>query len=316
MEGPSSELKKSELPHLSTFVRVAELGSFTATAAELGMSQAAVSQRIALLEKELSVSLFDRGAGRIRLSESGRRIYAYARQIIELHRAARRALGGRPAPVSGDLQLAASSVPGECVLPSLLSSFHDRYPGVHVRATVGDSESALSDVEKGNATLGLVGRKSSGSHLEYRPLGADCLVLVVPPRHRWASPGTIALADLRGEPLILREPGSGSRSVLLEGLERAGLPASSLNVTLELGSNAAIKDAVGRGLGVSFLSRMALRKELDTAELLRVEVGGLDLERSFHLVFDRRRPLPRPANAFLDFVAATRLAAVCRGTPP
>src|SRR3954470_8230807 len=106
----------AELPHLATFAMVAESGGFTAAAAGLGITQAAVSQRIAVLENELRVSLFDRRAGKISLTEAGQRLYRYARQILDLHGQARTEIGGFRPTVAGDLPLAASSVPGECFL--------------------------------------------------------------------------------------------------------------------------------------------------------------------------------------------------------
>src|SRR5262249_38404655 len=118
---PASGL--AELPHLATFAVVAERRGFTAAAGELGITQAAVSQRIAALENELRVSLFDRRAGRTALTEAGERLYRYARSILDLHGRARAEVGGFRATVSGDLPLAASSVPGECFLPALLSAF-------------------------------------------------------------------------------------------------------------------------------------------------------------------------------------------------
>src|SRR5262245_33574956 len=166
MVRPLSASGLGELPHLSTFARAAERGSFTAAAAEMGITQAAVSQRIATLEGELRVSLFDRRAGRISLTEAGQRLYQFARQILDLHEEARTDLGGFHPPVSGDLPIAASSVPGECYLPALLSGFHARHPQVHVRATVSDSGSVIKDVEKGRATLGLVGQKAEKPALE------------------------------------------------------------------------------------------------------------------------------------------------------
>jgi DNA-binding transcriptional LysR family regulator len=298
-----------ELPHLTTFVRAAERGSFTAVATDLGISQAAVSQRIALLEKQLRVSLFDRQAGRIRLNEAGRRLYTYARKILDLHQGAREALGGLHLPVSGDLPLAASSVPGECFLPALLKAFQEKYPQVHVRATVSDSGSVLKDIETGRATVGLVGRKAENPCLESRPIGSDRLVLIIPSGHPSADRKAISLRTLSGEKLIIREPESGSRWVLEKGLERAGISIAVLNVTLELGSNAAIKDAVRRGLGVAFLSQMIVRRELDSKELQSVTVRGLDLTRHFYLVFHRRRPLPPSARVFLRFLETHPLQA-------
>ena len=150
----------AELPHLSTFVRAAEQGSFTAAASQLGITQAAVSQRIAILEKELRVSLFNRRAGRIALTEAGQRLYTYARQILDLHGQARKNVGGFHPAVSGDLPIAASSVPGEYFLPPLLSAFHAEHPQVHVRTTVSDSGLVLKDIEKGRAALGLVGQQT------------------------------------------------------------------------------------------------------------------------------------------------------------
>ena len=193
-----------------------------------------------MLEKELHVSLFNRRAGRISLSDAGQQLYQFARQILNLHGRARTDIGAFRVAVAGELPLAASSVPGECFLPALLSAFHEKYPGVHVRATAGDSSSVIEDIEKGRATLGLVGQEAEKPSLEFRPIGSDTLVLVVAPEHRWAARKRISLKALTGESLIIREPGSGSRCALELSLARASSSLAGLNITLELGSNTAI----------------------------------------------------------------------------
>jgi DNA-binding transcriptional LysR family regulator len=109
---------------------------------------------------------------------------------------------------------------------------------------------------------------------------------------------------LSREKLLIREPGSGARGVLERGLQTAETALDALNVTLELGSNAAIKDAVRRGLGVAFLSRKVVHRELESRELRTVVVKGLDLTRQFYVLFDRRRPLAPAAAAFVHFVEA------------
>jgi DNA-binding transcriptional LysR family regulator len=123
MDQPPADLGFAELSHLATFARVAERGGFTAAAADLGVTQAAVSQRIAVLENELRVALFDRRAGRIALTEAGQRLYRYARKILDLRGQARMEVGGFHPTVAGDLPLAASSVPWRVLPAGLVVGF-------------------------------------------------------------------------------------------------------------------------------------------------------------------------------------------------
>src|SRR5262245_9922451 len=131
-------LSADQLPHLLTFSKAAETGSFTAAARALRLTQAAVSQRIQALEKMLNVVLFERHGGRVHLSEAGHRLYDYAQRILALEHEAVQAITGRKAPVTGELILAASSVPGEHLLPDLLSVFRKRYPHIQVKASVAE----------------------------------------------------------------------------------------------------------------------------------------------------------------------------------
>src|SRR5262245_8583134 len=131
------------LPHLETFAQAAERGSFTAAAEALGLTQAAISQRIAALEQDVGVPLFHRKGGRVSLTDAGQRLYTIALRIFELHREARESLTGTREPITGVLTLAASSVPGEHLLPGLLSEFGKVYPRIQVRATISDSREVL-----------------------------------------------------------------------------------------------------------------------------------------------------------------------------
>ncbi len=112
-----------QLPHLETFSKAAELSSFTGAAKALGLTQAAVSQRIQSLEQTLGKTVFQRRGGRVLLTETGQTLYSYAQRILDLHRQARREITGHDAQVTGELLIAASSIPGEHLLPSLLSLF-------------------------------------------------------------------------------------------------------------------------------------------------------------------------------------------------
>ncbi len=168
------------LPHLDTFAEAAERFSFTAAAHALGLSQAAVSQRVLALERELGVPLFRRTGGRVELTDAGRRLHGYARRVLDLHREARAAVTGREPPVEGDLALAASSVPGEHLLPALLAAFGPLHPHVRVRAAVSDSAAVIGQLERGEVSVGLVGRKGDGSHLDLKQANPSACPLDFP----------------------------------------------------------------------------------------------------------------------------------------
>ncbi|MCI0459846.1 MAG: LysR family transcriptional regulator [Gemmataceae bacterium] len=302
-------MSDKQLPHLETFAEAAERASFTAAAKALGLTQAAVSQRIQALEKFLGVPLFERQAGHVLLTEAGHRLHNYAQRILALHRQARAELTGCQAAPAGELSLAASSVPGEHLLPDLLAVFRERHPHVQVRATVGDSRQVLRQVEQGQAHLGLVGGKADSPHLEYRCFACDQIVLVVPAGHAWAGRKRVSLDQLSRQPLIVREAGSGSRWCLEQSLALAGKSLNDLQVALELGSNEAIKEAVRRGLGLAFLSSRAIQKETEAGQFHPVQIPGLALQREMFVVWDRRRALPIPARLFLDLLEPCRGAA-------
>jgi LysR family transcriptional regulator, low CO2-responsive transcriptional regulator len=295
-----------QLPHLETFSAAAETGSFTAAARTLGLTQAAVSQRIQAVETLVGLPLFDRKGGHIVLTEAGHRLYEYAQRILELHREALADLSGQEAPMSGELALAASSVPGEHLLPSLLSVFRKRYPYVKVRAAVTDTHEVVDCVERGKAHLGLVGGKCDNPHLEFRRFAGDRLVLIVPARHRWKRRKTVSVDELCDQPLIVREAGSASRWCVERALEAVGKSPRDLQIALELGSNEAIKEAVLRGLGLAVLSTHAIQNELKTRKLHALQVTNLALQREMFVAWDRRRAIPIFARLFLDLIEARK----------
>src|SRR5262245_2252488 len=221
------------LPHLDTFVKAAELNNFTAAARALGLTQAAISQRIQALEQALGTPVFQRQGAHLLLTDAGRRLYDYAQRILALHAEALTEIAGRPAPLGGELTLAASSVPGEHLLPDLLAAFRRKHPHVQVRATVADTHQVLHQVEHGQSHLGLVGGRTGSAHLQFRAFACDRLVLVVPRAHAWARRKRVSLTQLAGQPLIVREVGSGSRDCLERALAKIGKSLHDLQIGLE-----------------------------------------------------------------------------------
>ena len=298
------------LPHLDTFSAAAELSSFTAAAKAMGLTQSAISQRIQVLEKCLGLALFRRRGGRVVLTDAGRRLYPYAQRILALHREALEEMTGQTIPVAGELVLWASSVPGEHLLPAVLSEFHGRYPHVRLRTIISDSMGVIHQIVHGQVSVGLVGTRTNSPDLEFRHFATDRMVLVVPPTHTWAGRKRVSLKQLRTQQLILRECGSGQRSFFERLLERAGTSVTDLHVVSELGSNESIKEAVVRGVGVAVLSVRAVQGGINTGQLRGLNITGLDSERELFVVWDRRRILPAPARSFIHFLESCAPASV------
>lgn len=290
------------LPHLETFSEAAELGSFTGAAKKLGLTQAAISQRIQQLESTLGSPLFKRSSGRITLTAAGRKLHDYAHRIIDLHAEARSAVTGTPREITGELILAASSIPGEHILPALLAAFRSRYPKISVRLVITDSALVLRQIERGEAHLGFVGNKQDLPQFEYRPFACDRLVLVVSPRHKWRRRKRTTVAELVKQPLIQREHGSGSRVCLEVALSAAGYSSMPIEVSMELGSNEAIKQAVSQGLGVAVLSKLAVEQEVAAKRLHALEITGISLKRKLFAVRNLKQVLPTAAQLFLTFL--------------
>ncbi|MBX7102607.1 MAG: LysR family transcriptional regulator [Gemmataceae bacterium] len=300
----SVNLEAHPLPNLETFSKAAELSSFTGAGKSLRLTQAAVSQRIHALEAVVGAPLFHRQGGRVVLTEAGQRLYGYAQRILDLHREAYQEISGRRPPVVGDLTLAASSIPGEHLLPAMLASFGKAYTEIKVRASVSDSKSVMTQVERGDVQLGLVGSKVETDYLDYRFIAKDRMVLVVPSIHPLGKLKIVTLKHLTEYPLVIREVGSGLRHCFERAIERNGFTLGDLRITLELGSNEAIKEAVRQGVGVAVLSMLAVRREVQDGFLKVLEIENVTCDRDLFVIQDRRRALPQPARLFLTVLDA------------
>ena len=297
-----------ELRQLRTFAAAAERESFTRAAVALDLTQAAVSQQVATLEKELAAELFERVGRGVRLTEPGRRFYDYVRKILDLVDEASLQVGDAKQPVSGDLHIATSTVPSEWLLPELLSVFRARWPQIRESLAVSDSSMAAAAVEAGEADVGFVGELPRSSKLEARAVAEDELVLVVAADHPLAQKGATTLKQLCREAQIVREPGSGSRRCIERALEEHGISPSELTIAMEVNSNDAIRAAVERGVGVAFLSQQTKRHSIG---VVPVKVRGFRPRRQLYIITDPRHIPSAPARLFLAFVEEWRIG---RGT--
>lgn len=291
-----------DLRRLEVFVKVAELGSFSRAAEALFLTQPTVSEHVRGLEDDLGVQLLDRLGRGASPTPAGELLLGYARRMLALTREARQAIERFQGRTIGELVVGGSTIPGEYLLPALIGQFKAKFPEISISLRVSASRQVSEWVEEGRVEIGVVGARPASRGLVARELMADTMVVVVSPEHRWASRGGVTLADLRLEPLVLRERGSGSREAFERAIGDAGLDLSAFRVAGEMGSTQAVKQAVRAGIGVAMISRRAVEDECRARLLVCVKVTDLSVVRSFHLVTHRERTRSPLAQAFLEFV--------------
>ncbi len=285
--------------HLEAFVQVAVKGGFTRAAEALLITQPTVSGQIKELEEELGVTLFDRRPRSVELTEAGESFLPRAREIL----ASRDQLLERAAAYRGllwgHLEVHASTIPGEYLLPRLLTSFKGAHPHVRVTLQVSDSATVLRRVVSGEASFGLAGERDENLALEYLPLWTDRIGLYTA---RAPEPeADLDPRELASLPLVLREEGSGTRRAVLQALEARGIKASGLRVVGEFSSTTAVKEAVKCGIGAGFLSDAAVACEVQAGMVRPLGIPGvLPVQRCFHAVWDPQRSRAPVVKAFME----------------
>lgn len=291
-----------DLRRLEIFAKVAELRSFSRAAEALALTQPTVSEHVRALEDQLGVQLLDRFGRGATPTRAGVLLLGYASRIVSLAREAQQALDQFQGRMTGELVVGGSTIPGEYVLPALIGQFKGKYPEISISLLIGDSRQVGEWVEEGRVEVALVGARPALRTLEARELMADDLVVVVPAGHPWVGRSSVTLEDLRGEPLIVRERGSGSREAMERALAAERVDLAAFRIVGEMGSTQAIKQAVRAGVGVSLISRRAVLDECRAGLLHCLTVDGVAFTRAFCLVTHRLRSRSPIAQAFLDFV--------------
>jgi DNA-binding transcriptional LysR family regulator len=290
------------MEHLRTLVAIVEQGSLSAAARAKRISQPAITKQVQRMEAELGLALVVRGPKRqVGLTPAGERLLAFARTTLASYETLERELAALKSAERGRLSLAASTIPGEYVLPGLLAVFRAEYPQIEVQMTISDSSDVASRLLAGEADVGVIGSTIRRAGLRLERLVGDEVVLAVPPEHPFAGREKVMVEDLRDQPLILREEGSGTRRSVEAALEAAGLSLPQENVALILGSTQAILQAVAQGLGVGFVSARASTQAQADGRLACVGLEGVDLRRDLNLAYSVQRAGDPLVARFVDF---------------
>jgi LysR family transcriptional regulator, transcriptional activator of the cysJI operon len=297
---------------VQVFRAVAEEKSFRRAAEKLHISQPSTSQHVQLLEEELGVRLFDRHTTGIRLTPAGEILLAFARQASRQSQRVIAQLASLEGQSGGQLKLAASTTVAQYVLPRILGLFLKQNPRVELTVKSGNTEQVTGWVVAGEVGLGLIEGPPTQKEVAVDSFLEDHLRLIVAHHHPWADMASIQLSMLATEPILMREQGSGTRHVIEQALRRAGLRLNQLQLAMELDSTEAIVSGVEAGLGVGFVSELAIRKELRLRTLATVEVAGLEIHRAFSIIRPAG-PVPTGAvAAFRSFALGQAESAISR----
>jgi LysR family transcriptional regulator, transcriptional activator of the cysJI operon len=298
---------------IRVFRAVAHHLNFSRAAEELFLTQPAVTQQVKALEDELGVPLFDRSGGRIALTPGGRALLPFAEKIKEVSDQALAAVAATSGMQAGELAIGASQTIGQYLLPNFVAGFIKTHPRVRITARSGNTEEMLEALVARQIHLALIEGPTLRKDLRIEPFLQDHMVLVVPPSHEWAD-RDIEVEALKEQPLLMRELGSGSRRVVEKAILAAGLKIKDLNIQMELDSTEGLLSAVEAGLGVTFVSRWAVRNQLSLGTLKLARIRGLKLSRKFSLAY---RAGPEPTGnvgAFRRFLLSQSLDLAPRPT--
>ena len=288
------------LTQLSAFLSVVRLGSVTAAAEELVVTQPSVSAAIAALERQLGLELTERAGRGIRPTPAGEAYARYAADVLALLRqgseVARRVAEG----AGGPLRIAAVTTAGEYLLPSLISAFRGQLPELEVSVDVGNRREVFDRLEAHEADVAITGRAPEGRGFEAVPFLENDFVLIAAPGDPRSNRAWVAVEELEGTPWLLREQGSGTRRLCELYLESHQLRPPLLT----LGSNGAIKNAARMGLGIALQSRVAVELEVGSGHLATIRPRGGLPKRSWHVVKSTVGPIPGSVDAFIEYVCS------------
>lgn len=293
-------MERMNYERLKTFIAVAEKKSFSDAAKILFVTQPTITSQIKALEEELNTKLFERTTKKVEMTQSAVILYQYAREIIQLSDAAQKEILKIEDKIHGDLSMGCSFTIGEYILPVYLKKFKDMYPLIQMSVDISNSNTIVTSLKDQLIDVGLIETLIDDPQIMVEPFLADELILIAAPNYFSNNEIKISMDQLKQTPLIVREKGSGTRAVVEQYLNQAGMSIDELNVVMELGSTEAIKAAVESGLGVSIISKNAILKEQQLQLLTAYPIQGISFYRYFYIVFRKGQVLKSTTEMFID----------------
>lgn len=278
------------LKQLEAFVKIANNKSFTLAAKELFITQPTVSAYINNLEEELGVRLFDRTTKEVELSEEGDRIYLYAKEMLELADRIQKSFSVAEDNTVRQVIISTSSIPGQFLVPEILSAFKKKFPDVEFKVRETDSAGVVEDITNHMADIGLAGTEINTNKCNFVPFYDDELILVTEnsEKYRKIKETETTLEWIKNEYFIMRESGSGTRKEAIKLLENLGISQDELKISATFGKTVTVINSVINGLGIAIMSRLAVAGEIERGELLEFKLSSDGGNRKLYMVTEKK----------------------------
>ena len=285
---------------LRVFHTAARLQSFTRAAETLFLTQPGISRHIKTLEDYYKNRLFDRLGKKVVLTQAGETLFRSVDKIFTLIEHSIAENDDLIGMKVGDLRIGASVTIGSYLLPEVLNKFQRFYPGVRITLDIDLNGQIVKQVLDNSVDIGLLGAPVDDERLVVKPFYKDELVVIVPADHSWADRDDMRPLDLLKERFIFSRKGSGTRTIIEERLNQAGV---TLKNTIEFGHTEAVKRAVAVGLGISIISKSAILNEEKLGLIRSLSLSGVNLERNFYFTYQKDKYLTNLVRTFLQFIA-------------
>ncbi len=290
------------LKQLEAFVQVAESGSFSKAAKGLFLTQPTISAHISALEKELNVRLFIRNTKEVGLSDDGKDLYKFAKQIVDIEKMIEERFSVERDEGRRCISIAASTIPAQYLLPKILLNFREHYPKEQIKIIETDSSEVVSQVIDHIVDVGFTGTVLEKKHCKYVPFYKDELAIITPDTPKYRKLKEEFAGDIKWikkEELIMREEGSGTRKEAEKQLKAAGITLDNLDIIASIANQETIKKSVKQGVGITILSKLAAE---DETGLLIFPIPGSDEGRDINLVYNKNYQMTKSAERFIKTV--------------
>ncbi|MDD4582896.1 MAG: selenium metabolism-associated LysR family transcriptional regulator [Eubacteriales bacterium] len=292
-----------DFKQIEAFVNVVKYKSFSKAADALFLTQPTISTHVSTIEKELGIRLIDRHGKEALPTKQGKILFKYAVHMINTREKAVFSLQSFTKEINGILEIQASSVPGEYLVPSLITKFRERYPLVRFYLEQSDSNKVEENLLEQKGEIGFTGYMGT-DNLMYKKLIDDHLVLITPRNERFKSIAgrEIRIEDIINESFVWREQGSATRKEFENKISVMGYNPKQMKVVARMNTMEAIKQAVSNGLGISIISGIAVDCDQSCRGYLTFEIKDMNLDREFYLIWNKNVALSPTAEAFKTFV--------------